>query len=107
MEERSRLRRRRRPSDEGGPEDRPPELVVGRLIDQDMILTWKEPGQRAGRELVATFAEQVGGGATHDEVDLDLGMTMDVRSSVAGRVSNRPPIQTGPYLEFLDHRKKR
>jgi hypothetical protein len=34
-------------------------------------------------------------------------MTMDVRSSVAGRVSNRPPIQTGPYLKFLDHRKKR
>jgi len=101
------LRRRRGPSDEGGSEDRPPQLVVGRLVDQDMILAWKEPGQRAGRELVATFAEQVGGGATHDEVDLDLGMTMDVGSSVAGCVSNRPPIQAGPDLKFLDHRKKR
>ena len=101
------MRRRRGPSDEGGPEDRPPELVVGRLIDQDMILAWEEPGQRSGGEVVATFAEQVGGGATDDQVDLDLGMTMDVRSSVAGRVSNRPPIQPGRYLKFLDHRKKR
>ena len=101
------MRRRRGPSDEGGPEDRPPEFVVGRLIDQDMILAWEEPGQRAGGEVVATFAEQVGGGATYDQVDLDLGVTMDVRPSVPGRVSDRQPIEAGADLDFLDHRKKR
>ena len=101
------MRRRRGPGDERGPEDRPPQLVVGGLVDQHVILTWKEPGQRAGCQLVATFAEQVGGAAAHDEVDLDLGMTMDLGSSVAGRVSNRPPIQAGTDLEFVDHRKKR
>src|SRR4029453_7061498 len=36
-------------SDESGPEHRPPETMVGGLVDQDMILTGKQPGQRAGR----------------------------------------------------------
>ena len=101
------MRGRREPSDERGPEDRPPELVVGGLVDQDVILTGKQPGQRARRECIATVAEQVGGGAADDEVELQLGMAMGAGSHVAGRVANHASIEARPDPEVVDHRKKR
>src|SRR6266487_4594456 len=107
LEQRSRFSRRSDPSDKGRPEDRPPELVVGGLVDEDVILAWKEPGQCALRELVATLAEQVGRGASDDEVDLDLGMAVGARSHVSGRVSNYSPIDAIPKPEVIQHRKKR
>jgi len=107
LEQRSRFSRRRDPSDKGRPEDRPPELVVGGLLDEDVILAGKEPGQRALRELKATFAQQVGRGAAYDEVDLDLGMAMGARSYVSGHVSNHSPIDAVPKPEVSQHRKKR
>src|SRR5438552_12014743 len=88
LEQGSRLSRRCDPTDKRRPEDRPPELVVAGLVDQDVILAWKEPGQRALRELVATLAQQVGRGAAYDEVDLDLGMAVGARSYVPGHMSN-------------------
>ena len=94
-------------SDESGPEHRPPELMVGRLVDQDVILTGKQPGQRAGRELIAPVAEQVGGGAANDEVDLELGMAMGAWSNVADSVPYHASIEASPNSEVVDHRKKR
>jgi hypothetical protein len=81
--------------------------VVGGLVDQDVILTRKEPGQRAGRERIATVAQQVGGGAADDEVELELGMAMGAGSHVADRVPNHASIQASPNSEVVDHRKKR
>ena len=106
LEQGSRVLGRRDPSDESGPEDRPPELVVGGLVDQEVILTGKEPGQRAGRERIATVAQQVGGGAADDEVELELGMAR-AGSHVADRVPNHASIQASPNSEVVDHRKKR
>src|SRR5215211_7003709 len=56
LQQGSRLPGRRDLSDKSWPEHRPPELVVGGFVDQDMILTGKEPGQRAGRERIAPVA---------------------------------------------------
>jgi hypothetical protein len=89
------------------PEHHPPELVVGGLVDQDVILTGKEPGQRAGRERIAPVADQVGGGAADDEVDLELGMAMGAGSNVADPVPNHASIAASPNAEIVDHRKKR
>jgi len=107
LEQGSRFSRRRDPTDKRRPEDRPPELVVDRLVDQDVILTGKEPGQGALRKFVATLAEQVGRGAADDEVDLDLGMAVGARSHVSGHVSNHSPIDAVPKPEVIQHRKKR
>jgi hypothetical protein len=107
LEQGSRFSRRRDPSDKGRPEDRPPQLVVGGLLDEDVILAGKEPGQGALRKFVATLAEQVGRGATDDEVDLDLGMAVGARSYVSGHVSNHSPIDAVPKPEVIQHRKKR
>ena len=107
LEQGSRFSRRCDPSDKGRPEDRPPELVVAGLVDEDVILAWKEPGQRALRELVATLAQQVGRGAADDEVDLDLGVAVGARSYVSGHVSNHSPIDAVPKPEVIQHRKKR
>jgi ectoine hydroxylase-related dioxygenase (phytanoyl-CoA dioxygenase family) len=98
---------RRDPSDEGWPEHRPPELVVGRLVDQQVILTGKEPGQRAGRERIAPLAQQVGGGPTDHEVDLELGMAVRAGSNVADPVPDHAPVEGSPDSEVVDHRKKR
>jgi hypothetical protein len=57
--------------------------MVRGLVDQDVILAGKQPGQRAGCERIAAVAEQVGGAAADDEVDLQLDMAMRVRSNVA------------------------
>jgi hypothetical protein len=81
--------------------------MVGGLVDENVILTWKEPGERAGRELVATVAEQVGGGSAHGQVDLEFGMAMEARSCVPGGMSNDAPIKSSPKPELLDHDKKR
>ena len=94
-------------SDQSWPEHRPPELVVGGLLDQDVILTGKEPGQRAARERMAPVAEQVGGGAADDEVDLELGVAMRAGANVANPVPNHASIQASPNSEVVDHRKKR
>ena len=107
LQQGSRVPGRRDPSDESGPEHRPPELVVGGLVDQDVILTGKQPGQRARRERIAPVAEQVGGGAADDEVDLELGMAMGAGSHVADPVANHAAIESGPDSEVVDHRKKR
>ena len=81
--------------------------MVAGLVDQHVILTREEPGERAGRELVPTFAEQIGGGATDDEVDLELVMPMRARSVVAGGVSDHPSIGFVSQPEVHVHRKKR
>ena len=99
--------RRCDPADEGRAEDRPPQLVVAGLVDEHVILTRKEPGQRALGELAATFTQQVGGGASDDEVDLELGMSMSARSYVSSHMSNHPPFKAVPKPEIIDHRKKR
>jgi hypothetical protein len=72
-----------------------------------VILTGKQPGQRAGRELIAPVAEQVGGSATDDEVDLKLGMAVGAGSNVADPVPHHPSIEASPNSEVVDHRKKR
>ena len=107
LQQGSRLPGRRDPSDQSGPEHRPPELVVGGLVDQDVILARKEPGQRAGRERIAPVAEQVRGGAANDEVDLELGMAMRPGSNVADPVPDHASIEASPNSEVVDHRKKR
>ena len=94
-------------SDQSGPEHRPPELVVGGLVNQDVILTGKQPGQRAGRELIAPITEQVGGGAADDEVDLELGMAMGAWPNVADSVPYHPSIEASPDSKIVNHRKKR
>ena len=107
LQQGSRVPGRRDLSDESRPEHRPPELVVGGLVDQDVILTGKEPGQRAGCERIAPVAEQVGGGAADDEVDLELGMAMGAGSNVADPVPHHASIEASPNSEVVDHRKKR
>jgi len=81
--------------------------VVGGLVDEDVLLTGEEPRQRAGCQLVATFAQQIGGGASHDQVDLQLRVTVSAGAQVTGRVSNHPSVDAGPEAEVLGHRKKR
>src|SRR5215207_706558 len=56
LQQGSRMPARSDLSDQGGSEHRPPELVVGGLLDKDVILTGKEPSQRAGRERIAPVA---------------------------------------------------
>src|SRR6266516_583240 len=80
---------------------------VGGLVDENVILAWKEPSERVGRELVPTVAEQVGGGAAHDEVDLEFGMAMGAGASVPGGMPNNPSFKSSLKPEFLDHDKKR
>ena len=107
LQQGSRVPGRRDLGDESGTEHRPPELVVGGLVEQDVILTGKEPGQRAGRERIAPVAEQVGGGAADHEVDLQLGMAMGAGSDVADPMPHHAPIQASLNSEVVDHRKKR
>ena len=94
-------------SDQSGPEHRPPQLVVGGLVDQEVILTGEEPGQRAGGELIAPVAEQVGGRAADDEIELELGMAMRAGPTVVDGVPNHASIEAGSNSEVIDHRKKR
>ena len=107
LQQGSRVPGRRDLSDQSGPEHRPPELVVGGLVDKDVILTGKEPGQRAGRECIAAVAEQVRGRAADDEVDLELGVPMGAGSNVADPVPHDAAIEANPNSEVVDHRKKR
>jgi hypothetical protein len=93
-------------SDQGGSEHRPPELVVGGLLDKDVILTGKEPGQHAWCERIAPVAQQVGGGTADDEVDLELGMAMGAGSNVGDPVPNHTSIQANPNSDVVDHHKK-
>jgi hypothetical protein len=81
--------------------------VVGGLVDQDVILTGEQPGQRARRERIATVAQHVGGGAADDEVELELGMAMGAGTHVADRVPNGASIQAGRDSKVVDHRKRR
>src|SRR5215208_3744040 len=96
LEQGLRLRRGRGPGDESRAENGPPELVVGRLVDKDVVLAGKEPSQRAGRELVAPLADQVGGAASHDQVDLELGMAVAAGSHVSASMSNNPALEACP-----------
>jgi hypothetical protein len=81
--------------------------MVGGLVDEYVLLAGKEPSQGAGSQLVAPLAQQIGGRAPHDQVDLQLGMTVSAGAQVAGRVSNHSSIDAGPKAQILDHRKKR
>ena len=107
LQQGSRVPGRRDLSDQSGSEHRSPKLVVGGFVDQDVFLTGKQPGQRAGRERIAPVAEQVGGGAADDEVDLKLGMAMGAGSNVADSVPDHASIEASPNSEVVDHRKKR
>jgi hypothetical protein len=107
LQQELRLPARRDPSDQSRPEHRPPELVVGGLIDQDVILKRKQPGQRPGREPIAPIAEQVGGGAADDKIDLELGMAMGSGSNLADPVPRHASIEASLNSEVIDHRKKR
>ena len=102
--EQGRLRRARH---EAGAEHRPPQLVVGGLVHEHVILRGEEPGQRARRELVAAVAQQVGRPAAHDEVELQLGMAMASRRPVGGEVVTDAPGGAGAEAQILGHRKKR
>ena len=99
--------RRCDPADEGRAEDRPPQLVVGGLVDEYVILPGKEPRQGAGRELVAPLAQQVGRASAYHEVELELGMPVAARCSVGGEVMADVPVNGGVEPEILAHRKKR
>jgi len=81
--------------------------MVGGLVDEYVLLAGKEPGQGAGCEFVTTLAQQIGGPAPHDQVELQLGMAVGAGAQVAGRVSNHPSIDASPKAQILDHRKKR
>jgi len=94
-------------SDKRGPEYRPPELVVAGFVDQGVILTGKEPGQCAGCEGIAPLAQQVGGSAAEDQVDLEFGMAMGAGSNLAGPVPHDASMESSADSEVIDHRKKR
>jgi len=91
----------------GGPKHRPPELVVVGLVDQDVVLTGKEPGKRARCEGIAPVAEQVRGPAADDEVDLQLGMAMGLGSNVTGPVPRHASVKANPNPDIINHRNKR
>jgi hypothetical protein len=101
------VRGRRDPSHEARSEDRPPQRMVGGLVDEYVLLAGKEPGEGAGGEFVPTLAQQVGGPAPHHQVELQLGVAVGAGAQVAGRVSNHPSIDASPKAQILDHRKKR
>ena len=107
LQQGSRVRSRRGTGDETRPEHRPPELVVGGLVDQHVVLAREQPGQRARGERIAPVAEQIGRRAPHDEVDLELGMAMGAGPNVADRVPHHPSLQAGPDSKVTHHRKKR
>jgi hypothetical protein len=88
-------------------EHRPPQLVVGGLVDEHVILAGKEPRQRAGRELVAPLAQKVGRASAYHEVELELGMPVAARCSVGDEVMADMPVNGGAEPEILAHRKKR
>jgi hypothetical protein len=81
--------------------------MVGGLVDQDVVLTREEPGQRSGRQRIATVAQQVGRGAADDEVELELGVAMGTGAHVVDRVPNHASVEAGSNSEVVDHRKKR
>jgi hypothetical protein len=81
--------------------------MVGGLVDEYVLLAWKEPGQGAGCEFVTTLAQEIRGPAPHDQVDLQLGMAVGAGAQVAVRVSNHPSIDASPKAQILDHRNKR
>jgi hypothetical protein len=105
LEQGPRRRRGGRAGDERRREDRPPQLVVRRLVDQDVVLAGEEPCQRAGRELVAALAEQVGRGAARHEVELQLLMAMAARRPVGRHVARDATLDARSQPET--HRKER
>ena len=107
LQQRSRALRPGELRHERWPEDRPPQLVLTRLVDENVILTREEPRQRAFRKFVATLAKQVARATAHDEVDLDLGVPMSTRAHLSGDVPDHPPVETVPKREIVEHHKKR
>jgi len=71
--------RRRGAGHETRAEHRPPQLVVGRLVDEHVNLPGKEPRQRAGRQLVPPFAQQVGGTSAYHQVEFEFGVPVATR----------------------------
>ncbi|GLZ29573.1 hypothetical protein Lesp02_17630 [Lentzea sp. NBRC 105346] len=79
--------------------------MVGGPVDQQVVLSGEEPGQRAGCELVPAVAEQVRGRAVDDEVDLELDVPMPPHPDVAP-VPHHQPVESGGQSQVFEHRKK-
>lgn len=85
--------RRRRPYHERWPEHRPPQDMVGGLIEQHVVLTREQPGQRPGGQLVPALAEDVRRRSRYDEVDLQLSVAVRSGPSFAPGGRGPPPPQ--------------
>ena len=73
---------------------RPPTTARGRrLVDEHVILAGKSQVSVPGSELVATFVEQIGGGAAHHEVELQLGVAMRARRAVGRGVTRHASVE--------------
>jgi hypothetical protein len=97
----------RGPGDEGGAEDRPPQHVVGSLVDEHVLLIGEEPRQRAGGQFVAALAQEVGSRASYHQVDLELDVVVDVEAIATRRVPDHRPVNARWKAQILEHRKKR
>jgi hypothetical protein len=95
------------PRDKIRAEDRPPELVVGGFVDEDVLLAGEEPGQRSRGEVVATLPQQIGRGTAHHQVELELGVPVPVRTDVSDSVPDDAAVQPAGNAEVVvEHRKK-
>ena len=81
-------------------------MVVG-FVDEDMVLTRKEPGQGALGEVVPMLPQQVRSRSAHNKVDLDLRMPVSPWPALTGDVSNHPPVKATRDPKISQHRKKR
>ena len=81
--------------------------MIGGLVDEHVFLIGEEPGQRAGRQVVATIVQQVAGRAPHDQVELQLGVAMRTGAQRPGGVSHHPSVDSFPQTQILEHHKKR
>jgi hypothetical protein len=81
--------------------------MVRGLVDEHVTLTGEQPRQRAGHELVTTFAQQIARATANDEVELELVVAMGARGAVAGGVARDASPDADAEAEILDHRTKR
>jgi hypothetical protein len=57
--------------------------------------------------VAAPLAEQVRGGAAHDEVDLELDMPVRARADLPGRMPDHAPVAAAAEAQIVEHRKER
>jgi hypothetical protein len=93
--------------DQPPPEDEDPHLKIRSLLDEDVLLGGEEPEQVASADSIMTITQEIGSGATRDEIQLELFMVVPpVRTGRVG-VTPRHTIEICREFEPLQHDDKK